>query len=126
MSFITGRSRRPQSPEVPTPELVPLSPLPILPAVVEATGDRARLRFLEFFASNIRNPHTRRAYRLAVVEFLGRRCLGPPNRTQRLERCRGRLASIRVGRNPGDDAGVFGRGGNSEDPARFRCDVHRP
>jgi len=57
--------------------------------------------------------------------LFGRLRLGPPNRTQRLERCRGRLASIWVGRNPGDDAGVFGRGGNTEDPARFRCDVHR-
>ena len=43
------------------PELVPLPPSPPLPAVMEATGDRARLRFLEFFASAIRNPHTRRA-----------------------------------------------------------------
>ena len=41
-----------------------------LPPVVEATGDRARLRFLEFFASAIRNPHTRRAYVRAAVEFL--------------------------------------------------------
>jgi site-specific recombinase XerD len=37
---------------------------------VEAAGDRARVRFLEFFASNIRNPHTRRAYVRAAVEFL--------------------------------------------------------
>jgi site-specific recombinase XerD len=50
--------------------LVPLLPSPTLPAVVEATGDRARLRFLEFFASAIRNPHTRRAYVRAAVEFL--------------------------------------------------------
>jgi hypothetical protein len=28
------------------------------------------VRFLEFFAANIRNPHTRRAYARAVVEFL--------------------------------------------------------
>ena len=43
------------------PALVPLPPSPTLPALVDATGDRARLRFLEFFASAIRNPHTRRA-----------------------------------------------------------------
>ena len=52
------------------PALVPLLPSPALPAVVEATGERARLRFLEFFASAIRNPHTRRAYVRAAVAFL--------------------------------------------------------
>jgi len=29
------------------------------------------MRFLEFFAANIRNPHTRRAYARAADEFLG-------------------------------------------------------
>jgi len=28
------------------------------------------MRFLEFFAANIRNPHTRRAYSRAADEFL--------------------------------------------------------
>ena len=28
------------------------------------------MRFLEFFAANIRNPHTRRAYYRAADEFL--------------------------------------------------------
>jgi site-specific recombinase XerD len=42
----------------------------LLPALVVATGDRARVRFLEFFAANIRNPHTRRAYARAVGGFL--------------------------------------------------------
>jgi site-specific recombinase XerC len=40
------------------------------PALVVAAGDRAGIRFLEFFASAIRNPHTRRAYARAVGEFL--------------------------------------------------------
>ena len=35
-----------------------------VPALIAAAGDRAALRFLEFFAANIRNPHTRRAYYL--------------------------------------------------------------
>src|SRR6202040_4473774 len=35
-----------------------------------AAGDRAGIRFLEFFAANIRNPHTRRAYARAAEEFL--------------------------------------------------------
>lgn len=42
-----------------------LTPLPSsvreLPALVVAADDRAQLRFLEFFAVTIRNPHTRRA-----------------------------------------------------------------
>ena len=33
-----------------------------VPALVAAAGERAGLRFLEFFAANIRNPHMRRAY----------------------------------------------------------------
>ena len=41
-----------------------------LPALIVAAGDRASRRFLEFFAANIRNPHTRRAYGRAVAEFL--------------------------------------------------------
>ena len=39
-----------------------------LPAFV--AGERASMRFLEFFAANIRNPHTRRAYARASEEFL--------------------------------------------------------
>ena len=43
---------------------------PNLPVLVTAAGDRAEIRFLEFFAANIRNPHTRRAYSRAAGEFL--------------------------------------------------------
>jgi site-specific recombinase XerD len=39
------------------------------PALVAATGERASYRFFEFFTANIRNPHTRRAYARAAVEF---------------------------------------------------------
>jgi hypothetical protein len=35
---------------------------PAVPVLVAAAGERAGMRFLEFFAANIRNPHTRRAY----------------------------------------------------------------
>jgi site-specific recombinase XerD len=45
-------------------------PSPPCPTLVAAAGDRAQRRFLEFFASAIRNPHTRRAYVRAVGEFL--------------------------------------------------------
>jgi site-specific recombinase XerD len=40
------------------------------PALVVAAGERAGVRFLEFFASAIRNPHTRRAYARAASDFL--------------------------------------------------------
>ncbi|UCI19914.1 site-specific integrase [Mesorhizobium sp. B2-1-8] len=41
-----------------------------LPALVEAAGERARWRFLEFFTAHIRNPNTRRAYSKDVGQFL--------------------------------------------------------
>ena len=50
-------------------QLIP-SRSPTVPALVAAAGERAGIRFLEFFAANIRNPHTRRAYRRAAEEFL--------------------------------------------------------
>src|SRR5262245_59996586 len=40
-------------------------------ALIVSSGERAELRFLEFFTANIRNPHTRRAYAQATREFLG-------------------------------------------------------
>lgn len=45
------------------------SPAP-LPVLVSSAGERAGIRFLEFFASAIRNPHTRRAYARAAGDFL--------------------------------------------------------
>jgi site-specific recombinase XerD len=41
-----------------------------MPALVSQAGDRASMRFLEFFTTNIRNPNTRRAYARATDEFL--------------------------------------------------------
>jgi hypothetical protein len=41
-----------------------------LPAFIVTAGDRAGIRFMEFFAANIRNPPTRRAYARAVKDFL--------------------------------------------------------
>ena len=51
-------------------QLAPITVSTRLPAIVTAAGDRAGTRFLEFFASTIRNPHTRRAYGRAVGAFL--------------------------------------------------------
>src|ERR1700693_2447205 len=50
-------------------QLVPIAS-PALPKLVAAAGERAGMRFLEFFAANIRNPHTRRAYARAAGELL--------------------------------------------------------
>ncbi len=41
-----------------------------LPAVIAEEAPHARMRFLEFFAANIRNPNTRKAYARAATEFL--------------------------------------------------------
>ena len=54
----------------PTNEQTRPDQLPALPALVAAAGERASMRFLEFFAASIRNPHTRRAYGRAAEEFL--------------------------------------------------------
>ena len=51
-------------------EVAALSLFDQCPTVVAAAGERASVRFLEFFASHIRNPNTRRAYSRAVGEFL--------------------------------------------------------
>ena len=40
-----------------------------LPSVVMMAGKRAAIRFIEFFAAEIRNPNTRRAYQRAVCDF---------------------------------------------------------
>lgn len=41
-----------------------------VPLLVMAEGERAGIRFIEFFAGRIRNAHTRRAYTRAVASFL--------------------------------------------------------
>lgn len=40
----------------------PLPSASSMPPIVAAAEPHARVRFLEFFAAEIRNPHTRRAY----------------------------------------------------------------
>ena len=39
--------------------------------LADTMAQLASLRFLEFFAANIRNPHTRRVYARAAEDFLG-------------------------------------------------------
>jgi len=71
---LCGSWRRPRSRRssgCPEPARSPPSPPLGLPTLVALADDRAQLRFLEFFAASIRNPHTRRAYARATGEFLG-------------------------------------------------------
>ena len=42
---------------------------PELPALIAGAGERAALRFLEFFTVNIRNQNTRAAYARAAADF---------------------------------------------------------
>lgn len=42
----------------------------LLPALIPPAGAPTRIRFLEFFRANMRNPHTRRACARAAQEFL--------------------------------------------------------
>jgi site-specific recombinase XerD len=46
----------------------PVSELPV-PAMIDNAGERARLRFIDFFTAHIRNPNTRGAYGVAVRSF---------------------------------------------------------
>jgi site-specific recombinase XerD len=41
-----------------------------LPRLIADAGPDAEIRFLEFFAATIRNPHTRRAYARTIAAFL--------------------------------------------------------
>jgi site-specific recombinase XerC len=71
-------------PAVPAPAGIDVGALPALPAVAAAAGDRAALRYVEFFTVQIRNPNTRAAY----VEAMGRELSAPTVKQQ--------LAAIRV------------------------------
>jgi hypothetical protein len=51
---------------------------PNLPALVATSWDRASLRFLEFFASNIRNRNTRLAYDAKCSRRLAGYATTPP------------------------------------------------
>jgi site-specific recombinase XerD len=51
-------------------QLVPLTTHACPALIAAAAGARARVRFVEFFTAQIRNPNTRRAYAQAVREFM--------------------------------------------------------
>ncbi len=50
-------------------QVVVIAPI-VLPELIASAEERARLRFLEYFAAQIRNPNTRRAYVNDVRTFL--------------------------------------------------------
>ena len=61
-----------------------------VPAVVMAAGEKAGLRFVEFFTANIRNPNTRRAYHRALHGVFSLvRISRSPARADRSGACRG-------------------------------------
>src|SRR3954447_21599408 len=41
----------------------------LVPAIVAQLGEKAALRFIDFFTAHIRNPNTRAAYTVAVRSF---------------------------------------------------------
>jgi hypothetical protein len=43
-----------------------------LPELVAAAGERAGVRFLQFFAANLRSPHTLRPYARGIPHRLSR------------------------------------------------------
>src|SRR5665213_4582575 len=51
--------------------VIPQPAGPSLPALIAGAGDRAALRFVEFFTVTIRNKNTRAAYARAAADFLG-------------------------------------------------------
>jgi hypothetical protein len=85
--------------------LVQIAASPPLPALVAAAGERAQVRFLEFFAATIRNANTRRAYGRAIVDFLAW--------------CEGRGVASVEGVQP-FHVGAHGKAAPSRDPASVR------
>ncbi|MCR9284838.1 MAG: site-specific integrase [Rhodobacteraceae bacterium] len=52
-----------------TTSVLPIS-LQTVPALLDGKPQQHRVRFLEFFTANIRNPNTRKAYMRAAVDFM--------------------------------------------------------
>jgi integrase len=51
-------------------QFIPVNSSTTLPALIVAASDDTGIWFLEFFATRIRNPHTRWTYSRAVVDFV--------------------------------------------------------
>jgi hypothetical protein len=68
---MTDRDHPDDSPDI-TMSLATIEPAPALPVpvLIAAAGERASLRFIDFFTAHIRNPNTRAAYGVATRSFL--------------------------------------------------------
>ena len=96
-----------------------------VPALIAASGEKAGMRFLEFFAAKIRNPHTRRAYGRACDGFSGvvrgqtrcwrsrpcSRCMSPPGSS-----CSSRSALHRPSSCGSRRSAIGDRSGGSGEP----------
>ena len=87
-------------------QLVAVERMSGLPALVATGGEHAAVRFLEFFASAIRNPHTRRAYAWSVAEFLSW-CANQDALVAWMARHLDIPAAGNTPKGPGNDAGAF-------------------
>jgi site-specific recombinase XerD len=54
-----------------SPKALARAGYPALPATITRAGERASIRFVEFFTANIRNKNTRKAYARALYDFFG-------------------------------------------------------
>ncbi len=63
--------------QLPVPTKPPSAICPLAPAIVAGSSNQARFAWDEFFAAQIRNPHTRAAYSLAIRKFFA--WLAPQN-----------------------------------------------
>ena len=85
----------------------PATGMPV-PAMIAAAGERAALRFIDFFTAHIRNPNTRAAYGVAVrgffswLEMRGVTELGRDPHASRLGLCR--IADVHLQRADGQAA----------------------
>ena len=50
--------------------LTPIGVSGFIPIMIDGANEHVRMRFLEFFVANIRNPNTRKAYARATVDFM--------------------------------------------------------
>ena len=70
----------------------------VLPSIIEAAGESASRRFLEYFTANIRNKNTRAAYARAIIDFF-RWCEG--RGVTDLKRIEPMLIASYIERHPG-------------------------
>lgn len=73
-----------------------------LPPVIEAAGEKARRKFVEFFIAQISNENTRKAYGRAILQFFD----WCEERSVRLEDVSPNVAAVYIRSHDGSDATV--------------------